>query len=257
MVKKNNIAILTPNLHLIAQYLAAANMSFTDAKPDDSHTNLGWQNGSLITHSLNNNGLLLAFNYSSYSLTWLNANRQITFPLEGKAHQQVLVWLKRSALQVGLEDPYNYDFHYDLPYSIDSVSPFNKPAVDKLATFADRRSTANKVMLQFLENIELDAPIRIWPHHFDSGGYLELPWGLGMGFGLAIADNVVDNFYFYIGFYEDHEPILPSELPKLTHGQWKEKGFVGAVFEFSEMDTKNQEEFFNSVYAIYKAEFED
>lgn len=57
-------------MHLAAQYLAAAGISFVEKKADYSHTNLGWSidKQRLETHPLSEKGDVLALNYNTFSL---------------------------------------------------------------------------------------------------------------------------------------------------------------------------------------------
>ena len=79
-------------MHLAAQYLAAAGISFVEKKADDSHTNLGWSidKQRLETHSLSTDGDVLALNYNTFSLEWDSLENNASFALDGKTHQQVL-----------------------------------------------------------------------------------------------------------------------------------------------------------------------
>lgn len=127
-------------MHLAAQYLAAAGISFVEKKADDSHTNLGWSidKQRLETHPLSTAGDVLSLNYTTFSLEWISPKNNASFLLEGKTHQQVLKWLTSSADAI-LGKKYTYDFHYDLPCSIDDSFTFKFDAT-KLKQLADLRS---------------------------------------------------------------------------------------------------------------------
>lgn len=82
-------------MHLAAQYLAAAGINFVPKKEDDSHTNLGFsiEKQRLETHPLSENGDLLSLDYNSFSLQWDSQNDVERLLLDGVRHETVLHWL--------------------------------------------------------------------------------------------------------------------------------------------------------------------
>lgn len=220
-------------IHLVAQYLAAAAISFTEPQDDDSHTNLGFETTTarLETHPLNESGSKLAFDYFDFALIWQGGTTQFKLNLADQKHQDVVSWLIQTAKTLSFEAPYKYKFHYDLPYSYQEDSVIKKPADDQLRKLVDRRKLAQRSCEQFAELLYRPVAIRIWPHHFDTGGYAthSLDQSFGVGWGMAIADSVTPNMYFYIGYYKNGEPFLPENLPELSLGRWSRKGFTGAI----------------------------
>ena len=107
-------------LHLASQYLAAANMSFLEKKADDSHTNVGFDADTLKmeTYDLSPSGDRLALNYRRFSLEWISKSGMTSLSLDGKTHNEILQWLQECS-QKHLEKEYAYEFHYELPYTID------------------------------------------------------------------------------------------------------------------------------------------
>ncbi len=67
---------MTTQMHLAAQYLAAAGISFVPEENDDSHTNLGFstQKECLYTRPLNSSGAELLLNYNFFTLEWNSNN---------------------------------------------------------------------------------------------------------------------------------------------------------------------------------------
>ena len=104
-------------MHLAAQYLAAAGISFLEKESDDSHTNLGFntENGCLSTHTLSDNGDVLCLDYEKFALEWKSNKGTTTFELDGAMHAEVLNWLRDTSKAL-LNKTYQYEFHYDLPY---------------------------------------------------------------------------------------------------------------------------------------------
>jgi hypothetical protein len=218
-------------MHLAAQYLAAAGISFLEKKPDDSHTNLGFdtENGCLYTHTLSENGDVLCLDYESFALKWKSNQETTTFNLDGASHAEVLKWLTDTS-KAFLNKTYQYQFHYDLPYAIDDAFTFKLLDVNKLKALKHLRILAQLVLKNIDKQYSLDASIRIWPHHFDTGIYSPLPDSdITIGLGLAIPDTVCNKHYLYISGYKNGGTIDTSQLPKLESGEWKSDGFTGAI----------------------------
>ena len=221
-------------IHQLSQYLAAAAISFMEAAPDDSHTNLGFDGStqSLSTHALNDLGIQLCFSYADFSLFWKGEGLKSSIELDGKTHQEVLNWLKSTAEGFGFDTPYRYEFHYDLPYPIEADQLWVAPKAKALNQLSDTRTKAQRASEAFATELGQEVAIRIWPHHFDTGGYTALVDGLGVGWGLAIPDSVVNGPYYYISYYKDGKSYLPDDLPALGLGDWYRDGFTGAVLPF-------------------------
>ena len=106
-------------MHLAAQYLAAAGISFLDKREDDSHTNLGFDTdcGIVSTHPLSKNNDSLSLDYKKFTLVWNSSNESTSFRLDGATHQQIVEWISEVS-QKFLGKQYDYKFHYDLPLSL-------------------------------------------------------------------------------------------------------------------------------------------
>ena len=86
------------------------------------------------------------------------------------------------------------------------------------------------ILEQINEDYNLNASIRIWPHHFDTGIYSAIPDSdITIGLGLAIPDSVCDAHYLYITGYKSGAVMATSNLDKLSIGEWKSEGFTGAI----------------------------
>jgi len=97
-------------MHLAAQYLAAAGISFLEKRDDDSHTNLGFDtdNGTLSTHVLSKNEDRLVLNYQKFTLDWISLSDNTSFRLDGATHQQVVKWISEVS-QTFLNKSYVYN----------------------------------------------------------------------------------------------------------------------------------------------------
>ena len=222
-------------MHLVAQYFAAAGISFLEIEPDDSHTNLGFstENGCLHTHTLSENCDMLCLDYERFSLEWKSNQGTTAFRLDGAKHYEVLKWLKDTS-NTFLNKEYQYKFHYKLPYTITNTFTFKLHNVGKLIELIHQHILAQFVLEKIEKIYTVNNPIRIWPHHFDTGIYTVIPESkLSVGLGLAIADTVSKDPYLYFSGYKNGHIINPSGLPKLSIEEWKSNEFNGAILNIN------------------------
>ncbi len=244
-------------VHVAAQYLATAAKSFTTPMDDDSHTNLGFNEaeGTLETWLLDNQGLKLKFEYATFSLCLASEKGDlISYELDGKSHGEVVDWLAKSFSSLGLAKTYSYDLHYSLPYeTLNAASKHSKPAERHLAELVRLRTIAHRAMEGLVIKHKLDTYIRIWPHHFDSGGYIIVQNSAvsGIGFGMAVPDTLIDDFYLYCSGYNGHQGVDTSSFKPLSLGNWLNEGFKGATLPMSGMDLEKTTSFLEEAINTY------
>ena len=241
-------------IHLAAQYLAAAGISFIAEREDDSHTNLGYSidEKSFETWPLNDSGSKLSFDLARFELNWISRSESRSLTLDGCSHTQVLEWISATCSAIKINKPYTYKFHYELPYPISDDYVF-KTDREVLNREIRLRSLAQTVLSQFLFQNQLISDIRTWPHHFDTGIFFHLTANneISIGMGLAIPDSVVDDHYFYASGYKGHDGLDTTGFAALAHGKWMQEGFKGAVLPASESDERTVIEFLNSAMEAY------
>ncbi|MBO0322667.1 hypothetical protein J0X14_10195 [Muricauda sp. CAU 1633] len=241
--------------HLASQYLAMAGKSFLEHLEDDSHTNMGFSTTekSLLTWPLDDSGTQLGLNYTTFALDWKSGNPQ-SFSLEGKTHQEVLDWLHSMAQGTNFSKPYEYQLHYGLPYAMDELKTYYWHSKDEVEELVRLRTLAQNVLSTFLQEEALESEIRVWPHHFDTGAFAHLHDGSGksIGLGLAIPDNMVDDFYFYISGYRGNTSLRTWAFPPLSHGKWHNNGFKGAILPASNVTEEIGLQFFREALLAYK-----
>ncbi len=248
---------MTTQMHLAAQYLAAAGISFLDKKEDDSHTNLGFSTteGSMYTHPLNKDGDTLSLNYQRFTLEWNSKNSKNSLRLDGATHAEVLEWITQTAIKAGIKKPFKYNLHYELPYTpITDDFTFKLHDIARLGELTNFRILAQLTLDTFLENQNLKSDIRTWPHHFDTGAFVSLGdnTGLTIGLGLAIPDAMINDYYFYLSAYKGHDGLDTSDLNPLTNGKWYNDGFKGAVLPVTGIDEVTVATFFEEAITAYK-----
>ncbi|MEM9361029.1 MAG: hypothetical protein AAGA43_00265 [Bacteroidota bacterium] len=243
-------------LHLAAQYLATAGISFLDKRDDDSHTNLAFSRTEkrLETWALDEKGTQLCLDYSSFALLWIS-NETRTLSLHEKTHLDVVTWLKEVSASLNSPKDYEYELHYELPYSLGSHETFQLKNPQKIEELIQLRTLGNTVLSKVLTENNLSSDVRIWPHHFDTGAFSPLgdDSETAVGMGLTIPDSLVDDYYFYISGYKGHTGLETAGFPALTKGKWLNDGFKGAILPASHSTEKDALAFFNEAIHAYKS----
>ena len=241
-------------MHLAAQYLATAGISFLDKEDDDSHTNLGFNtdSGCLETHILSENNDQLLLCYQDFSLLWKSDSGTKTFPLDGASHKNVVNWLKETA-KTTFDKDYEYTLHYELPYAIDDSFTYHLNDADAVKELMHLRILAQLSLEKINQTYGFDTSIRIWPHHFDTGIYAAIPdTDKSVGVGLAIPDAVLDEHYLYASGYNAEGQIVPEGLKKLTKGRWSTTDYLGGVIAAAELSESEAVQFFNEAIEQFK-----
>ncbi len=242
------------DIRLAAQYLAAAGISFLEKQADDSHTNLGYseEEHQLFSRPLNASGDFLALDLLNFALKWVTASGSSHYMLDGKSHAEILEWLKSKVKNDDLSSEYQYSFHYDLSCAISDTYVF-KMNEEALQLERDLRGLANRVLSHVLSEYSMESDIRIWPHHFDTGAFAQLPGSgnVSLGIGLAIPDSLVDQYYFYISGYMGHESLSTASFKPLSNGQWLNDGLKGGVLPAVKLDENTVIRYFKEAIANY------
>ncbi len=241
-------------LHLAAQYLATAGISFLDKKDDDSHTNLGFsiENKSLETWPLNGEGTKLCLDYPNFALHWAALDTN-SLSLDGKSHEDVVDWIQKVSQSSNSNKSYQYNPHYQLPYGMGSKDVFRLSDAEEVNTLVNLRNLAQKVLIEVLDREDLSSDVRIWPHHFDTGAFSPLENGnSSVGFGLSIPDSLVNDHYVYLSGYHGHDSLDTTNFPSLTSGDWLNNGFKGAVLPASGVDASTAVQFFSEAINSYR-----
>ena len=102
------------------------------------------------------------------------------------------------------------------------------------------------------------APLKIWPHHFDTGAVFIISEDENgdasqtIGIGFAIPDSMVDEPYYYLSFWSEKPVKGLNKLPSLDAGKWMLPGWKGAVLKHSDIikagSADNQYEYVKSFY---------
>jgi len=106
-----------------------------------------------------------------------------------------------------------------------------------LLLWNEYRSLANVACDLLLGFLQDDGEVRIWPHHFDTGTYLEVTSEISLGFGLAMEDSMVGAPYFYFsGYGLNGNEIEYSKMTPPSVGKWViTEHWKGAVLPLSDL----------------------
>jgi hypothetical protein len=241
-------------LHRAAQYLASFGKQYIQPAKDDSHTNLGWDSKLSALYSRGgSDGQFMRLYLADLRLEWVDGERSFPLGLEGRSHGEITVWLHHIALRCGKEE---YDFY--LHYTLDSgkIKPdyvFDDYDSSRAEELISLRNKANETSEAIRKHFDFDTEIRIWPHHFDTGGYAALPGSdTYIGFGMAIPDSIVDGHYLYASAYRS-EAVGTEGLADLDQGSWQQGDFEGAVLPMYGTSPESQIEFLKNAIMILGA----
>jgi hypothetical protein len=229
--------------HYATQWLAKTARACVMTRPDDHHTNLGWDDalGGLITHPLPQ-GSVLGLRISDLTLLLWDGSRLAGAPsigLEGRNDSDIRQWLGRQLSQKGLDahaldapSPYRMPEHaigHGAPYGLAQSRAKPAPALAELAAWFANASLVLGETRQRIVGRGIDAPpVRCWPHHFDLDSLIALPAGAGtVGLGFCPGDDYYDQPYFYVSRHPAPDVAALAPLPPVGH--WHTHHFTAAV----------------------------
>ncbi|MCF7902790.1 MAG: hypothetical protein K9M19_05135 [Candidatus Marinimicrobia bacterium] len=213
-------------IHYLSQLIAKVNRSFLEPQDDDSHTNLFFDPlsrrvyGRWVTTPAG--PLIFALELDNFQFQWLDSRFRVLqkITVAGKDLEQIEDETMKGLDGVGLASvDLRQPLHFKLPsYSVSGKTQ-NKPDSAGLAQWQFFRSLANDTAAAVLGHFQVTGEVRIWPHHFDTGISGQVLKSLAIGFGLAMADNLVNEPYFYLAGYGE-EPFEYTGLTELDAGTW-------------------------------------
>lgn len=238
----------TQQLHHAAQLLAMVGNSYLPKQDDDSHTNLEWlpDRQALACNWVNKNiTFRLILNYPDFILSWLDKAGETLakFSLDGQTKATAIVWMKQilqEKLNISPELLHPIT-HFEIPHhGVADGAPFqliDKQFHEELAAY---RQNAHHILGHVAKDFEHASAVRTWPHHFDTGVYIPVAFNRAgdaiksVGIGLAIPDKDVDDYYFYVNHWTQHNDADTSTLPELPTGSyWHTRGWTGAILPVS------------------------
>lgn len=216
-------------IHQLCQSLAKFGRSFSTAKEDDSHTNLQfdllgekvWARWALLGDQAYS--LALSLSDQHFILYDKDYREVASFAATGKTQavleQEIAQYLSR---QLGADgSSFLRELHYALPDYDTKTKKIQAWDQDCLGQWMRYRQLASQACNLLAAHFNRAAEVRIWPHHFDTGVYMEANAKTGIGFGLAIADTMLAEAYFYYSVYGlNGKDIDYTSAAPLPVGRW-------------------------------------
>lgn len=185
---------------------------------------------------------MLALNLESYSLDFVNLDFDVveTMALEGTSHIGIVNWIGEQANALEIGEMYEFDLHYELPYEeLWGDLLFAGPDMNELARIAEIRTLTVQALEHVQSVMESDVIIRTWPHHFDTAMAIPLHGGEhSIGLGLAIADSMHPDEYFYVSGWSADGSLLLEEMEAIDDGMWMAPEWNGAVMPYEGDDSQ-------------------
>ncbi|MEL6132779.1 MAG: hypothetical protein AAFR59_05375 [Bacteroidota bacterium] len=261
----DDLHLATDQLHRAAQFVAMTGKIYLPPEDDDSQTNMGW----LVEDAQPAEGILVGnplevpeqaqfhvgLRPADSSLLFLQADdREIMAELSlgGKTRDEVEEWHRGQLEAEGLDaSAFHLNLHYEIPpHPIDrgQAFQFSEELAEAFQAFAVLRHLGHKVVSYFAEFAPHGADTATWPHHFDTGAYIPLAFEQekpvkAIGLGLAVPDDVMPEYYFYITHQAPKGSVSYESLPGLPAGvHWNKMDWHGPVLPLSSLiSTKSAE----------------
>jgi hypothetical protein len=173
------------------------------------------------------------------------------FHLDAKTHSEIVGWIEQTSKMLNSDKEYEYKLHFELPYpTISDNYTYTKPALEVINQHITRREMVNNVLQKVLEHHNAD--VRIWPHHFDTGSFIQANKNLGIGLGMAVPDGLIDDFYLYVSGYQNNEPISLSDDVGLENAKVYNSSWKGIALPVNEITEGEMLAFYNKAINLYK-----
>ena len=226
-------------LHVLSQVIAKINRTYQDKQDDDSHTNLCFDElGGVLAGRwmhLENEYYLPVFNLGTQHFAIWDKHLESICDVgikDGIAHAEETLDKALSSIGFGRDDTFG-PMHYEITdHVIEEPKLITNVTLNQWRHY---RKLANESCAMLLSLFQQHIEVRIWPHHFDTGVYFQALPNLGMGFGLAMRDKMVNSPYFYLSGFHNNERKLVN-TPKLSSGYWiQNENWKGAVLPLEDI----------------------
>ena len=238
--------------HQAVQFIALAGKHLLPEKADDSNTNMLWNE---TLNSYTGNVLpqyrRVAIRLPDLSLCIYDEKDFVVQAMEmsGYTWSELYDWLEK-ALQANNIDTGNLKptLHYEISnHNLYETSFFDKPDNEAAKQVASLRSNIREILKEIVADYPEASHIRIWPHHFDTGTFIPVNNKKGtmtasIGLGLAVADDMVNEPYFYVNHWLEKPLEKYPELPAPSKGKWIINGWKGSVLPLSAVISNSEKQ---------------
>ena len=229
------LAVAREQAHHAVQWLARAARAYSPPRPDDSHTNLGWDDGfgGFIAHPLPD-GVRLGLRLADLTLALLEPSGttpQDSFALDGHHDADACTWL---GAQAGARHLDPGALEAALPYMLKArasdaytVTALAEPLAELATWFSNANAQLGAIRADIAARGIMPPPVCCWPHHFDLDTLVTVAPGHTTGIGFAPGDDSYDEPYFYVSLYPAPDVMTLPALPAIGH--WHAKHFTAAI----------------------------
>jgi len=260
--------------HHAAQFIALTGKHLIPQQSDDSNTNMQYQIAEewFIGNELGG-GLRIALYLPEFKLLILDKKNNIHRELQliSRTKRDIFEELKQnlSDMDVDVSELTN-KLHYELPaHKLDNNAIFSSDDPDYIQENIFYRNNAEIVLNKAAAKLKNAEPVRIWPHHFDTGSFIPIEVNKAgvvsrsIGLGWAIPDTMVNEPYFYLSYWSDIPTGDFAALPAPETGEWIKTGWKGGIVRNSDILKKSTaveqklflESFYNSGIEILRRHF--
>jgi len=231
--------------HHAVQFIAMAGRHLIPQKTDDSNTNMQYIfNNYMLVGNLVSDKLKVGLHLIDFNLHILDPNfaSKGKIQLESKSREQVFKELKEEIRKHNIDvSTFIRELHYEIPgEGLDRNNKFFNPGNKFFKENMLYRHNAQLILEELNRDFKSAEPVRIWPHHFDTGTHVPLAYHKGKltksyGLGWAIPDDMVSEPYFYLSLWSANQNLDFSDLPSPEYGEWIKTGWSGGVLKHSDV----------------------
>jgi hypothetical protein len=260
--------------HHAVQLIALAGKYLIPEQDDDSHTSMQY---SVLWEWIFGNelpgGFRIALHLPTLRIIIINQSKipYTEFALSCSTKTDAFFLLRQKLEGLGVDvGGLKNELHYKIPgHELDGKAAFLLDQDQDIRETILYRHNAEIILNRQAAKFENAEPVRIWPHHFDTGTIIPLESNAdgtlkkSIGLGWAIPDTMVDEPYFYLSYRSKESLPDFSDLTEPANGEWSRDGWNGGVLKNSELlsakDSTEQEkmvaDFFESGIQILSGRF--
>jgi hypothetical protein len=230
--------------HHAAQFIALTGRYLIKQRSDDSNTNMKYlpEENLLIGNPLSNS-MSLALHLPDLVLYLLESQSilQDEIRLAGKSKKQVFEILNEILTESRIDTfAFKDELHYQMPpHVLDEDSVFTIKDRKYFQENTVFRHNAEIILNEIANLFDIAEPVRVWPHHFDTGTFIPVDYNekggvsKSIGLGWAIPDDMVSEPYYYISYWSENPDVDFSTLQSPGEGQWITSGWNGGILKHS------------------------
>jgi hypothetical protein len=225
--------------HYAVQWLARAARAYVAPRPDDGHTNLGWDDGlpGFVAQPLPR-GRVLGLNMATLALHLSDDPGKASarsIGLGGRGDADIRAWLGEKLAACGLDAraleaplPYQLPDHPLGHGAAYATAGLGEALAELVAWYANADGILGEARRRIAARGIAAPPVRCWPHHFDLDSLIALaPAPRTVGLGFSAGDEYYEQPYFYVSAYPPPDVTTLPALPSVGH--WHVHHFTAAL----------------------------